>query len=171
LSLRTYRPYHVRLRSTFYYHVNHNEPSFNLLLADGSITSLTTGVTRKLADTYYVNQDLSVTGGPRRGRVSGPAGLADRLNNVARISILNETARASGKGGFAVKILFSIDGGQSYPISHTIPYTGGIVPTPVTIRYGSKGIIYRIPSNPSLQPAPLNPSGVYHLLRGTGMRP
>ena len=165
----TYRPYHVRLYSTFYYHVNHNEPSFNLLLPDGSITSLATGGTLKLAATYYVNQDLSVTGGPLRGRVGGPTGVADPLDNVAHVSIFNQTGGPSGKGGFDAKILFSIDGGQTYPISRTIPYTGGKIPTPVTILYGSHGIIYRIPSNPFLHPMALNPTGVYHLLRGTGM--
>jgi hypothetical protein len=167
----TYRPYHVRLHSTFYYQVNRNDPSFDLLLSNGSITNLATGPTRKLADTYYVNQDLSVTGGSRRGRVGGTTGLAAPLNNVAQFSILNETARPSGKGGVAVKIVFSVDGGQSYPISDTIPYTGGKVPTPVTFRYGSQGIIYRIPANPSLQPTPLNPFGEYDLFRNSRMRP
>ena len=166
----TYRPYHVRLHSTFFYHVNRNDPSFNLLLGNGSITNLATGPTRKDADTYYVGPDLSVTGGPRRGGTDGSSGVAFPLNNVARFSILNETAGPSGKGGFAVKVDFSIDGGQTYPISDTIPYTGGKVPRQEIIHYGSRGIIYRIPGNPSLQPMPLNPFGVYHLLRGSGMR-
>ncbi len=165
----TYRPYHVRLYSTFYYHVNHNEPSFNLLLSNGSITSLATGGTLKQATTYYVNQDLSVTGGPKRGQAAGPTGVADPLVNVAHITIYNQTGGTSGQGGFNAKILFSIDGGQTYPISRTIPYTGGKVPTPVTILYGSHGLIARIPTNPTLPPMALNPTGVYHLLHGTGM--
>jgi hypothetical protein len=175
----SYRPYHVRLHSTFYWHVNRNAPSFDLLLPDGSITNLVTGPTRKLADTYYVASDLSVTGGPRRGRVVGPTGSADPLNNVARFSILNETdfsvvngtKRPTGKAGFDAKILFSIDGGQTYPISDTIPFTGGKVPTPVTLRYGSKGIIYRIPATPSIQPTPLTEfNRVYDLFSISGMR-
>ena len=175
----SYRPYHVRQHSTFYWHVNRNDPSFDLLLPDGSITNLMTGPTRKLANTYYVASDLSVTGGPRRGRVGGPTGSADPLDNVARFSILNETEfttvngmkRPTGKKGFTGKILFSIDGGQTYPISKTIPYTGGKVPTPVTIRYGSHGLISRVPSNPSEPPTPLTQfNRVYDFFSASGMQ-
>jgi hypothetical protein len=167
----TYHTYRLRGHTEGAYHVNRSDPTFLLKEGNGSPTELATGTSRKGAYAYSLRADLSVTPGPGLRGVGAVGGVATPLTNVARFSILNQTSKSSGSGGIAVTIQFSVDGGKTYPLSDTVPYTGGLVPRHETIHYGNLGILYKIPANPTIRPTPLTSLGQYFLFSNTSFQP
>ena len=166
----TYHAYRLRPHSQGAYHVDRADPSFLLKVDGGTPNVLATGTTRANADAYSIRSTVTVTPGPGLGG-GGLGGVANPLTNVARFTILNQTSRSSGSGGIAVKIEFSVDGGKTYPLSDTVPYTGGLTPRHETIYYGNQGILYKIPANPAIPPTPLTSLGQYYLFSNTSFQP
>ena len=167
-----YHSYELRRHSAGFYHVNHADPTFLLKVGDGPPTALTTGTSRRDAEAYSLRANFSVTPGPGLGGGGGGGGgVATPLANVANFTILNQTSKASGSGGIAVPIYFSVDGGKTYPLSDTVPYTGGLVPRHETIHYGNQGILYKLTSSSSVRGTPLTSLGQYYLFSNTNFQP
>jgi hypothetical protein len=151
----TYHTYRLGQHSSGFYHVNHADSTFLLTIHGQTPTSLATGTTRAGADAYSLGAAFTVT----------------PVNNVARFSIINQTSSSSKPGGVSVKIDFSVDGGKTYPLSDTVPYTDGRTPRHETIHYGNQGILYKFPANPTLPPTPLTTFGQYLLFSNTNFQP
>jgi hypothetical protein len=166
----TFHTYHLRAHTSAYYHADHAASSILIRAVGAPVTALEASTTRKGAFAYSVRPDSSITPG-RDFAGHGLGGTTSAVTNVARFSILNQTSSASGPGGVAVTIQFSVDGGRTYPLQDTVPYTGGLVPRPETIYYGNQGILYRLPANPSIRPTPLTTLGQYTLFSNTSFQP
>jgi hypothetical protein len=166
----SFHTYHLRAHTSAYYHADHADSEILIREGNAPITSLAASPTRKRAFAYSIRPNASITPG-RDFAGGGLGGTASAVTNVARFSILNQTSRASGPGGVAVTIQFSVDGGKTYPLQDTVPYTGGLVPRRETIYYGDQGILYRLPANPSIRPTPLTTLGQYTLFSNTSFQP
>ena len=161
----TYHTYRLSQHSSGFYHVDRADPSFLLVTGGATPTSLTTGTTRSNAPAYSLHASISIVPGP------GPGGVATALPYTANFSIINQTSKQMGAGGFAVKIDFSVDGGKTYTVSKTIDYTDGRTKQPVTFHYGDLGILYKIPANATLRPTPLTSLMSYYLFVNTSFQP
>jgi hypothetical protein len=166
----SFHTYHLRAHSSAYYRADHAASTILIREAHAPVTALEASPTRKGAFAYAIRPDASVTPG-RDFAGRGLGGTTSAATNMAHFSILNQTSRASGPGGVAVTIQFSVDGGRTYPLQDTVPYTGGLVPRQETINFGNQGILYRLPANPSIRPTPLTTLGQYTLFSNTSFQP
>ena len=166
----SFHTYHLRAHASAYYHADHADSDILIREGNAPITSLAASPTRQGAFAYSILPNNSITPGrDLAGR--GLGGTASAVTNVARFSILNQTSRASGPGGVAVTIQFSVDGGKTYPLQDVVPYTGGLVPRHEMIYYGNQGILYKLPANPSIRPTPLTSLGQYTLFSNPSFQP
>jgi hypothetical protein len=166
----SFHTYHLRAHSSAYYRADLAASTILIREAHAPVTALEASPTRKGAFAYAIRPDASVTPG-RDFAGRGLGGTTSAATNMAHFSILNQTSRASGPGGVAVTIQFSVDGGRTYPLQDTVPYTGGLVPRQETINFGNQGILYRLPANPSIRPTPLTTLGQYTLFSNTSFQP
>ncbi len=166
----SFHTFHLHAHSSSVYHADHAASTILIKTAHAPIAALATTPTRNGVDAYSIHRDHSVTAGLDFAG-SGQGGTVSAVNNVARFSILNQTARSNGSGGVAVTIQFSVDGGRTFPLQDIVPYTGGLIPRQETIHYGNQGILYRLPANPSIRPTPLTTLGQYTLFSNTSFQP
>lgn len=167
----TYHTFRLGQHSSGLFHVNHADGTFLLRINGQNPVPLATGPTRGSADAYTLGAIFSVAPVTNGGDGGGGGGSTTPVRNVARFSIINQTSSSSKPGGVPVKIDFSVDGGKTYTLSDTVPYTDGRTPRQETIHYGSQGIIYKIPANPTLPPTPLTTFGQYLLFSNTNFQP
>jgi hypothetical protein len=165
----TFQTFRLGQHSSGFFHVNRADSTFLLRINGQKPVPLATGPTRGSADAYNLGAIFSVT--PVSNGGGGGGGSTNPVQNVARFSIINQTSSSSKPGGVAVKIDFSVDGGKTFTLSDTVPYTDGRTPRQETIHYGSQGILYKIPANPTLPPTPLTTFGQYLLFSNTNFQP
>ena len=166
----TFHEYRLRAHSSGYYHADHAASTILIKVPGAPVESLAASTTRRGAEAYSIRSDASITPGVDLAG-GGLGGFASPLANVARFTILNQTSKSSGAGGVPVTIQFSVDGGRTFPLQDTVPYTNGRTPRNETIYYGTQGILYKLPANPSISPTPLTSLGQYTLFSNTNFQP